>query len=152
MPDEYETRLVHKDKTREVIVIHKVIRIMYMDKPAIQGTVKDITERKKAEEELRRHKEHLEELVADRTKELEFNNEELNKYIGLIEQISITDELTGLYNRRYFNKLFLDEVEKAAVDKRHLTYLMLDIDYFKNTMIPTAIMREIPYCGESASC
>lgn len=152
VPDEYETRLVHKDKTREVIVIHKVIRIMYMDEPAIQGTVKDITERKKAEEELLRHKEHLEELVAERTKELEFNNEELNKYIGLIEQISITDELTGLYNRRYFNKLFLDEVEKAAAYKRHLTYLMLDIDYFKNTMIPTAITRAIPYCGESASC
>jgi PAS domain S-box-containing protein len=130
-PDEYETRLIHKDQTREIIVIHKVIRIMYMDKPAIQGTVKDITERKKAEEELLRHKEHLEELVVERTKELEFNNEELNKYIGLIEQISITDELTGLYNRRYFNKLFLYEVEKAAADKRHLTYLMLDIDYFK---------------------
>ncbi|MNC44864.1 Response regulator PleD [compost metagenome] len=55
----------------------------------------------------------------------------MNKYIELIEQISITDELTGLYNRRYFNKLFLEEVEKAAANKRHLTYLMLDIDYFK---------------------
>ena len=130
-PFEYETKLIHKDKTREVIVIHKVTRIVYMNQPAIQGTVKDITERKKAEEELRRHKEHLEELVVERTKELELNNEELNKYIGLIEQISITDELTGLYNRRYFNKLFLEEVDKAAVDKRHLTYLMLDIDYFK---------------------
>ncbi|QUL52771.1 diguanylate cyclase [Paenibacillus tritici] len=131
VPEEYETRLLHKDKTREVIVIHKVIRMTYLDKPAIQGTVKDITERKKAEEELRRHKEHLEELVAERTKELEFNNEELGKYIGLIEQISITDELTGLYNRRYFNKLFLSEVDKAAAGKRYLSYLMLDIDYFK---------------------
>ncbi|MEK4515367.1 diguanylate cyclase [Paenibacillus sp. FSL H8-0122] len=130
-PEEYETRLLHKDKSHEVIVIHKVVRIMYQDKPAIQGTIKDITERKKAEEELRRHKEHLEELVAERTKELEFNNGELSKYIGLIEKISITDELTGLYNRRYFNKLFLDEVDKAAAGKRYLTYLMLDIDYFK---------------------
>lgn len=130
-PAEYETRLLHKDKTREVIVIHKVIRITYMDKPAIQGTVKDITMRKQAEEELQRHKEHLEELVAERTRELELNNEELNKYIGLIEQISVTDELTGLYNRRYFNKRFLNEVEKAAAEKRYLTYLMLDIDYFK---------------------
>ncbi|MBW4083011.1 diguanylate cyclase [Paenibacillus sp. S150] len=130
-PFEYETRLLHKDQVREVIVIHKVTRINYMNQPAIQGTVKDITERKKAEQELLRHKEHLEELVAERTKELELNNEELNKYIQLIEQISITDELTGLYNRRYFNKLFLEEVEKAAVDKQYLTYLMLDIDYFK---------------------
>ncbi|WP_340024342.1 diguanylate cyclase [Paenibacillus sp. FSL K6-1096] len=131
VPAEYETRLMHKDKNRELIVIHKVIRIMYMDEPAIQGTVKDITERKKAEEELRRHKEHLEELVAERTKELEWNNEELNKYIGMIEQISITDELTGLYNRRFFNKVFLEEVSQAAAEQRYLTYLMLDIDYFK---------------------
>lgn len=68
-PEEYETRLLHKDKSPEVIAIHKVVRIMYQNKPAIQGTIKDITERKKAEEELRRHKEHLEELVAERTKE-----------------------------------------------------------------------------------
>ncbi|WP_054941233.1 diguanylate cyclase [Paenibacillus ihuae] len=130
-PFEYETRLLHKDQVHEIIVIHKVTLINYMNKPAIQGTVKDITLRKQAEEELLRHKEHLEELVAERTKELELNNEELNKYIGLIEQISITDELTGLYNRRYFNKVFVEEVEKAAAGQKYLTYLMLDIDYFK---------------------
>ncbi|MDQ0192847.1 diguanylate cyclase [Paenibacillus wynnii] len=130
-PQEYETSLRHKDSTREVYVIHKVTIINYMDKPAVQGTVKDITERKKAEEELRRHKEHLEELVVERTQELELNNDELNKYIQLIEKISITDELTGLYNRRYFNKIFQEEVDKAARSKDYLTYIMLDIDYFK---------------------
>jgi len=130
-PFEYETQLIHKDQVREIIVIHKVAVINYMNEPAIQGTVKDITERKKAEEELRRHKEHLEELVVERTRELELNNDELNKYIQLIEQISITDELTGLYNRRFFNKVFREEVEEAGKDKRYLTYLMLDIDYFK---------------------
>ncbi|MCL6603212.1 MAG: diguanylate cyclase [Paenibacillus sp.] len=130
-PFEYETRLMHKDNIHEVIVIHKVTLINYLGKPAIQGTVKDITERKKAEEELRRHKEHLEELVMERTQELELNNEELNKYIQLIEKISITDELTGLYNRRYFNKIFREEAEKAKNTKQYLSYIMLDIDYFK---------------------
>lgn len=130
-PFEYETRLLHKDRVREVIVIHKVTLINYMNNMAIQGTVKDITQRKQAEEELLRHKEHLEELVAERTKELELNNEELNRYIGMIEEISNTDELTGLYNRRYFNKVFAEEVEKATVTQKYLTYLMLDIDYFK---------------------
>ncbi|WP_379154068.1 diguanylate cyclase [Paenibacillus sp. sgz5001063] len=130
-PFEYETKLIHKDQIREVIVIHKVTRINYKNRPAIQGTVKDITERKKAEQELLKHKEHLEDLVAERTKELELNNEELNKYIQLIEKISITDELTGLYNRRYFNKLLVVEVEEAAAKQQYLTYMMLDIDYFK---------------------
>ncbi|WP_379129541.1 diguanylate cyclase [Paenibacillus sp. sgz500958] len=131
VPGEYETRLIHKDQVREIIVIHKVTLINYLDTPAIQGTVKDITIRKQAEEELRRHKEHLEELVTERTRELEMNNEELNKYIKLIEQISITDELTGLYNRRYFNKVFQEKVEEAVREGGELTYLMLDIDYFK---------------------
>ncbi|MNB83204.1 Serine/threonine-protein kinase PknB [compost metagenome] len=131
VPFEYETRLLHKDQIHEVIVIHKVTLINYMNNLAIQGTVKDITQRKQAEEELLRHKEHLEELVAERTKELELNNEELNRYIGMIEQISNTDELTGLYNRRYFNKVFREEVESAAAAQKYLGYLMLDIDYFK---------------------
>ena len=130
-PGEYEVRLLHRNRRKEVIVIQKVTVVNYLDRPAVHGTVKDITGRKKAEEELRKHKEHLEELVAERTKELEYNNEELNKYIKLIEKISITDELTGLYNRRYFNDIFLREVNRAARDKGHLTCIMIDIDYYK---------------------
>ncbi|NJJ37948.1 diguanylate cyclase [Paenibacillus apii] len=130
-PGEYETRLLHKDGKKEIYVIHKVSLINYMNKPAVQGTVKDITERTKAEEEVRRHKEHLEELVIERTRELELNNEELNKNIRLIEKLSITDELTGLYNRRHFNTIFYREVSRAERDKGYLTYIMLDIDFYK---------------------
>ncbi|BCG59796.1 diguanylate cyclase [Paenibacillus sp. URB8-2] len=130
-PGEYETRLLHKDGKKEIYVIHKVSLINYLNKPAVQGTVKDITERTKAEEEVRRHKEHLEELVIERTRELELNNDELNKNIRLIEKLSITDELTGLYNRRYFNTIFNREVSRAQRDKGYLTYIMLDIDFYK---------------------
>ncbi|AIQ13411.1 diguanylate cyclase [Paenibacillus durus] len=130
-PGEYESRLVHKDGIQEVDVILKAISINYLNRPAVQGTVKDITERKRAEEELRKHKEHLEELVIERTKELKQNNEELNKNILLIEKISITDELTGLYNRRHFNTIFYSEVGRAGIDKGYLAYIMLDIDYYK---------------------
>ncbi|QWU14527.1 PAS domain S-box-containing protein/diguanylate cyclase (GGDEF) domain-containing protein [Paenibacillus sophorae] len=130
-PGEYESRLVHKDGKQEIDVILKAIFINYLNKPAVQGTVKDITERKRAEEELRKHKEHLEELVIERTKELKQNNEELNKNILLIEKISITDELTGLYNRRHFNTIFFREVGRAGIEKGYLAYIMLDIDYYK---------------------
>jgi two-component system NtrC family sensor kinase len=45
------------------------------------GIFVDITERKKAEEELRRHKEHLEELVEMRTSDLSLTNERLQSEI-----------------------------------------------------------------------
>lgn len=130
-PFEYETRLLHKDRIREVIVIHKVTLINYLDNMAIQGTVKISPCASRRRRSFCGTREHLEELVAERTKELELNNEELNRYIGMIERISNTDELTGLYNRRYFNRVFAEEVEKAAATQKYLTYLMLDIDYFK---------------------
>jgi diguanylate cyclase (GGDEF)-like protein/PAS domain S-box-containing protein len=129
-PQEYETRLIHKDG-QVVTAIHQVSLVTYGMRPAIQGTIKDITERKRSEDELRRHKEHLEELVAERTRELEDGNAELNRYIRLIERISITDELTGLYNRRYFNQVFRAEVEQAQQTQAPLSCIMLDIDYYK---------------------
>ncbi|MDH5180066.1 MAG: ATP-binding protein, partial [Gammaproteobacteria bacterium] len=42
----------------------------------VEGTTRDITERKEAEEELRRHRNHLEEMVQARTEELSIAKEE----------------------------------------------------------------------------
>lgn len=44
---------------------------------------RDITERKQVEEELRKYREHLETLVADRTRELEEKNRELERFNSL---------------------------------------------------------------------
>ncbi len=130
--NEQEIRLLHKKSGVDVIAILKIGYINYMKREGFLVTVKDITERKKAEEELRRHRDKLEELVAERTKELELKNEELNKYIKIVEQISITDGLTGLYNRRYFNDIFSREVNRAKRNKSYLAFIMLDVDYFKH--------------------
>ncbi len=48
-------------------------------KPYIIGAIRDITERKQAEVELAKHREHLEDLVLERTKELEDKNKELDR-------------------------------------------------------------------------
>lgn len=48
------------------------------------------------------------------------------------KELSITDDLTGLYNRRYFNQRFDREVVRARRYRRPLSILMVDIDYFKN--------------------
>ncbi len=44
---------------------------------------------------------------------------------------SITDELTGLKNRRYFNMLFMEEQRRAHRDGRTLTLMLADVDCFK---------------------
>jgi len=48
-----------------------------------------------------------------------------------LEEISIIDELTGLYNRRHFNKTMKEEFHKAQKMETTLTFVMIDIDNFK---------------------
>ncbi len=48
-----------------------------------------------------------------------------------IEQLSVTDELTSLFNRRGFFQLGEREFERALRFGRPLSALMLDIDHFK---------------------
>ncbi len=48
-----------------------------------------------------------------------------------IEEVSIKDSLTGLFNRNYFEIIFEKEIKKAIRDKKTVGMLMLDIDYFK---------------------
>ena len=49
----------------------------------------------------------------------------------LLQQTIHSDELTGLYNRRFFNKLLDEQFEKHQKLKNGFSVLMIDIDYFK---------------------
>ena len=56
------------------------------------------------------------------------------KIINLIREIqnlSITDPLTGIGNRRYFNTLLNREWERAKRNQTPLSFMLLDIDNFK---------------------
>lgn len=48
-----------------------------------------------------------------------------------IQRLSITDELTGLYNRRYFNEHLPLEIKEAESWRSGLSLIMIDIDDFK---------------------
>lgn len=69
--------------------------------------------------------EKLEQHVQERTLELERANRKL-------EELSTTDALTGLKNRRYFNEAFALECKRASRNGDSLSVILIDIDHFKN--------------------
>ena len=69
-----------------------------------------------------------------------FKNQELAGFTAIrtnitdkkhIEHLSITDELTQLYNRRFFNIKIIEELNRAKRENNHFSFLIMDIDYFK---------------------
>jgi len=50
---------------------------------------------------------------------------------SMLEKLSITDGLTGIYNRMYFDVMVEDEISRAKRGETYLSFLMLDIDFFK---------------------
>lgn len=49
-----------------------------------------------------------------------------------IKKLTLRDALTGLYNRRFFNRIFQREINRARRDNKHLSLLMIDVDNFTN--------------------
>lgn len=101
-----------KDKTQfagmisaRIINIHSITHII--------SVVRDISERKWNELQMQKLIQQL---------EIEKNTAQLN---------SITDSLTGLANRRYFDEIFSVEFFRLKRSKSKLSLIMLDIDYFK---------------------
>ena len=70
------------------------------------------------------HSEELEAKVAQRTEELEALNQKLS-------ELSTTDQLTGLRNRRFLDNLLREELRRSYRYKRPMALMMLDIDHFK---------------------
>lgn len=48
-----------------------------------------------------------------------------------LEDISITDELTAIYNRRFFNEMMPKIINSSKRYNRLICFAMIDIDYFK---------------------
>jgi len=49
-----------------------------------------------------------------------------------LKEIAFTDSLTGLINRRKFDKVSAKEIKRASRYDRNLSFLMMDIDFFKS--------------------
>ena len=56
----------------------------------------------------------------------------LQEKIGEFAQLSITDPLTGLLNRRYIEERLAEEINRVGRSSDPLSFLMLDVDEFKS--------------------
>jgi len=70
------------------------------------------------------HRDRLAELVEERTAELRAANVQL-------EELSRSDPLTGLANRRQFDEIKVVEFRRALRQDQPLAVLMCDVDFFK---------------------
>ena len=57
--------------------------------------------------------------------------DELVQKNRILESLAYKDKLTGLMNRRYFDKALKDELAKAQANSTSLSFLMIDLDNFK---------------------
>ena len=116
------------------------------------GISRDITERKRVELELHEYRTKLEDLVAQRTKELRRANELLEKDIAarkiaeqelalkaqelaasnaVLENLSLIDDLTGLYNRKGFLALADHRMALALREGEAFSVAFIDLDDLK---------------------
>jgi diguanylate cyclase (GGDEF)-like protein len=80
---------------------------------------------------LRRRKEELETLVQERTGALDEALEELRVANRNLEKIAVSDGLTGLYNKRYFESVLNVEWRRAQRERKPFSLIMVDVDHFK---------------------
>lgn len=59
------------------------------------------------------------------------DNTEYKNAQSRLEELSVTDELTGLHNRRFFNEHLNTEWARGIRSQEPLSLILLDIDYFK---------------------
>ena len=76
--------------------------------------------------------EQLESRVQERTLELNIALQELEEVNQELKEKTTLDELSGLYNRRYYDQKILAEFRRSRRNLTPLSLVMVDIDHFKN--------------------
>ena len=110
-PYRIDHRFIHPDGTQRFVHEQATVIFDETGKPfRMVGTVQDVSERKSIEEELRIHRNHLEDIVKERVSELGAANEALRREIGIREQTEKT-----LRESARLNDLLLDSLPHPAL-------------------------------------
>jgi diguanylate cyclase (GGDEF)-like protein len=91
----------------------------------------DITERKDAEDRIRNLNEHLEQLVQERTRELEIEKHELVAAREALREQATRDGLTKLGNRVSILDILAHEIERGVRERHGMAIVLADVDHFK---------------------
>ena len=121
-------------KTIEVEVFTKIILDEDKNHIYIYGRTSDISQRKQIELQLKNETRHKKDII----KKLVIYEEqvsqilnELNEKNETLRNIANTDELTGAYNRHYFDKVIINELERNNRYYESLSLIIFGIDHFK---------------------
>ncbi|MGH1470360.1 MAG: sensor domain-containing diguanylate cyclase [Cellvibrionaceae bacterium] len=79
----------------------------------------------------KRMNENLEREVELRTQQLEATKTKLEGMNATLTKLSVTDPLSGIHNRRYFDDKLIEECKRAFRIKQPLAVIIADIDNFK---------------------
>lgn len=100
---------------------------------------KELAQRQRAEAELQAIRDDLENRVRERTHTLEARNEELSRLKVAMETVNrrlrrlvTIDALTGIANRRHFDRVLDREVRRARREQLPVSLIFLDLDEFKH--------------------
>lgn len=66
-----------------------------------------------------------------KNKMLAIDAERLNKLTEQLKRLSITDSLTSLYNRRFFDEQLITYWQESKMQHQPISLVMIDIDWFK---------------------
>lgn len=105
---------------------------LYLAKEQALAQEKAVTEAKEALIQAQQQsQDELEYKVQERTLELEITLRELSEVNRELERLNTIDPLTGIKNRRHFDKRLLAESRRSRREQTQLSVAMIDIDHFK---------------------